>query len=131
VAVVDDDPPKAAVSVHDPVATAGRQIRRALRSLLTGWGVAADVVDDALLVVEELVANVVDHARTRFLLVVRLSGRVLRVAVRDCGGGFPQVRPFDPHALRGRELQVVAKLADRWGCEPHEGGKTVWVDLAT
>jgi len=129
--VVDDGPPRAAVSVHEPVATAGRQIRRALRALLTGWGVAADVVDDALLVVEELVANVVDHARTRFQLAVELTGRVLHLSVRDCGTGFPEVHPFDPNAARGRGLQVVANLAVRWGCDPDEGGKTVWVDLAT
>ena len=128
--MVEDVPARAAVSVHEPVPTVGRQIRRTLRTVLTSWGVAADVVDDALLVVEELVANVVDHARTRFELVVQLSGRVLRVAVRDCGSGFPQVRPFDPHAARGRGLQVVATLAQRWGCDPHERGKTVWVDLA-
>ena len=128
--MVDDSPPRAAVSVHEPVATAGRQIRHALRSLLTGWEVAAEVVDDAVLVVEELVANVVDHARTRFEVVVELTGRVLRVAVRDCGSGLPQVRPFDPDAARGRGLQVVAELAVRWGCEPHPHGKTVWVDLA-
>jgi sigma-B regulation protein RsbU (phosphoserine phosphatase) len=128
--VVDDGPPRAAVSEHEPAAAAGRQIRRTLRVLLTGWGIAADLVDDALLVVEELVANVVDHARTRFQLVVQLSGRILRVSVRDGGDEFPEVRPFDPEAPRGRGLQVVTTLAVRWGCDRHEHGKTVWVDLA-
>jgi anti-sigma regulatory factor (Ser/Thr protein kinase) len=128
--VVDDAPPRAAVSVHEPVATAARQIRHTLRALLTAWGLPPDIVDDALLVVEELVANVVDHARTRFELVVQLTGRVLRVAVRDRGSGFPRMRPFDPNATRGRGLQVVTALADRWGCETDERGKTVWADLA-
>jgi anti-sigma regulatory factor (Ser/Thr protein kinase) len=127
--VADDAPPRAAVSVHEPVATAVRQIRHTLRVLLTAWGLPTDIVDDALLVVEELVANVVDHARTRFELVVQLTGRVLRVAVRDGGKGFPRVRPFDPNATRGRGLQVVTALADRWGCETDERGKTVWADL--
>jgi anti-sigma regulatory factor (Ser/Thr protein kinase) len=127
--VPDDGPPLAAVSEHEPAAAVCRQIRHTLRVLLTGWGVAADAVDDALLVVEELVANVVDHARTRFQLAVQLSGRVLRVAVRDCDGGLPQIRPFDPEAPRGRGLQVVTTLAVRWGCDRHEQGKTVWADL--
>jgi two-component sensor histidine kinase len=83
-----------------------------------------------VLVVEELVANVVDHARTRFRLVVRLTGRVLRLAVRDSAAGLPQVRPFDPYASRGRGLQVVDTVAQRWGCDRHEHGKTVWADLA-
>ena len=126
----DDGPPHTAVSEHEPAATAGRQIRHMLRALLTGWGLAADAVEDALLVVEELVANVVDHARTPFQLAVQLSGHVLRVAVRDRAGGLPELRPFDPEAPRGRGLQVVTTLAVRWGCDRHEQGKTVWVDLA-
>jgi hypothetical protein len=60
----------------------------------------------------------------------RLSGRILRVSVRDGGNEFPKVRPFDPEAPRGRGLQVVTTLAVRWGCDRHEHGKTVWVDLA-
>jgi anti-sigma regulatory factor (Ser/Thr protein kinase) len=128
--VADDGPPLAAESEHEPAATACRQIRHTLRALLTTWGIAEDAVDDALLVVEELVANVVDHARTRFRLMVQLSGRILRVAVRDCAGGLPQIRPFDPEAPRGRGLQVVTTLAVRWGCDRHEQGKTVWADLA-
>ena len=128
--MVDDGPARSAVSVHEPVAAVCRQIRRALRTLLTGWGVAADAVDDALLVVEELVANVVDHARPRFQLVVRLTGSVLHVAVRDSAAGLPRVRPFDPGAARGRGLQVDATLAQQWGYDPHEHGKTIWVNLA-
>ena len=128
--MVDDAPARSAVSVHEPVATVCRQIRHSLRILLTGWGLAADIVDDALLVVEELVANVVDHARTRFQLVVRLTGSVLHVAVRDSAAGLPRVRPFDPGAARGRGLQVVATLAQQWGYDPHEHGKTIWVNLA-
>lgn len=124
------DDGRAAVSEHEPGAAAGRQIRRSLRALLSGWEIAADVIDDALLVTEELVANVVDHAPTRFQIVVRLTGHVLRVAVRDAGAGSPQLRPFDPAAARGRGLQVIDALAQRWGCEPDDSGKTVWVDLA-
>jgi phosphoserine phosphatase RsbU/P len=127
--VADDR--RAAVSEHEPGAAVGRQIRRSLRSLLTGWGMTSDVIDDALLVVEELVANVVDHAPTRFQIAVRLTGRVLRVAVHDAGSGSPQLRPLDPGAARGRGLQVIDALAQRWGCEPDGTGKTVWVDLAT
>ena len=129
--MADDDPARTAVSVPEPVAAVGRQIRRTLRVVLTGWGLAADVVEDALLVVEELVTNVVDHAHTRFQLAVRLTNHVLRVAVRDCGSGLPRVQPFDPNAARGRGLQVITAIAQQWGCDPHEGGKTVWVDLAT
>ena len=122
-------PPRSMTSMHDPVATVAGQIRRRLRALLTAWGVTAEIVDDALLVVEELVANVLDHARTRFELIVRLSGSVLHLGVHDGSPGTPQVRPFDPHADRGRGLQLVSTLAARWGCDLDGGGKTVWAEL--
>ncbi len=47
------------------------------------WHLTDDTIADALIVVEEMVANVVDHARTPFRLVVRLSGAVLHIAVHD------------------------------------------------
>ena len=122
-------PPRSMTSTHEPVATVAGQIRRRLRTLLTAWGVTAEIVDDALLVVEELVANVLDHARTRFELIVRLTGSVLHLAVHDDSPGTPQVRPFDPHADRGRGLQLVSTLAVRWGCDPDAAGKTVWAEL--
>ena len=122
-------PPRSMTSTHEPVATVAGQIRRRLRTLLTAWGVPAELVDDALLVVEELVANVLDHARTRFELIVRLSGSVLHLAVHDGSPGTPQARPFDPHADRGRGLQLGSTLAARWGCDLDGGGKTVWAEL--
>jgi len=122
-------PPRSMTSMHEPVATVAGQIRRRLRTLLTAWGVTAEIVDDALLVVEELVANVLDHARTRFELIVRLSGSVLHLGVHDGSPGTPLVRPFDPHADRGRGLQLVSTLAARWGCDMDGGGKTVWAEL--
>jgi two-component sensor histidine kinase len=116
-------------SNHEPVATVAGQIRRRLRVLLAGWGLSDDTVADALLVVEELVANVLDHARTRFQLIVRLTGSVLHLAVQDGSPGSPQIRPFDPHAGRGRGLQLVSTLAVRWGCDTEPAGKTVWAEL--
>jgi anti-sigma regulatory factor (Ser/Thr protein kinase) len=121
--------PRIASTAHHPVPAVAGQIRRYVRTLLHNWRVAADRVDDALLVVEELVANVVDHAHTRFQLLVRLSGDVLHLAVRDHSARPLELRPFDPHAARGRGLQLVSALALRWGCEQHTDGKTVWAEL--
>jgi anti-sigma regulatory factor (Ser/Thr protein kinase) len=117
-------------SAHEPAATVAGPIRRRVRALLTRWGLRAETVDDALLVVEELVANVIDHARTRFRLVVRLVGDVVHIAVRDHCLAAPHVQPFDPLAVRGRGLQLVTRLSRRWGCEQHPDGKTVWAELA-
>jgi anti-sigma regulatory factor (Ser/Thr protein kinase) len=122
--------PRLVSSSHEPVATVSPGIRRYLRVLLVNWGLDDETVEDAVVVAEELVANVVDHAHTRFALVVRLSSRVLRIAVHDGSASDPVLQPFDPHAGRGRGLQMVANLSERWGCDHHDGGKTVWADLA-
>jgi anti-sigma regulatory factor (Ser/Thr protein kinase) len=122
-------PPRLMSSTHQPVAIAATQIRHRLRTLLAAWGVRAETVDDALLVVEELVANALDHARSPFDVVVRLADGVLYVAVRDGSSRVPRLRPFDPHAVRGRGLQLVDTLSRGWGCELHADGKTVWAEL--
>jgi anti-sigma regulatory factor (Ser/Thr protein kinase) len=116
--------------VHQPAAEVGGPIRRHLRAALQQWDVPDDVAEDAVLLVSELVANVVDHARTPFRLTLRLTGRVLRVAVADGSGRLPVLRPVDLLAARGRGLQVVDAIAQRWGCQESEDGKVVWADLA-
>ena len=115
--------PRSMSSSHEPVAPVASQIRRRVRTLLAGWDVRDESIEDAL------VANVLDHARTRFRLVVRMTGEVLHIAVRDRSPREPHIQPFDPHAARGRGLQLVASLSQHWGCEHHRDGKTVWAEL--
>ncbi len=122
--------PRLVASTHPPVAAVGPGIRRYARVLLENWGLDAETVEDALLVVEELVANVVDHAHTRFELIIRLHGEVLRIAVHDESARDPEIQSYDPLAGRGRGLQLVARLSRQWGYGRHDGGKTVWADLA-
>ena len=86
--------------------------------------------DDARLVGEEVVANALDHAESPCALGGRLDDDVLHVAVRDGSAEVPRIRPFDPHARRGRGLQMVATLSRRWGWESHGDGKTMWAELA-
>ena len=49
----------------------------------------------------------------------------------DTGDAQPCVRPPDPLAVNGRGLQLLGALADSWGVEPSETGKTVWFLLGT
>ena len=113
----------------DPTITVAAPLRQRVRALLVDWGMQTDGVDDAVLVIEELTANVIDHARTRFEVVVQVVGDALYVGVRDRSATVPRVQPRDPRAIRGRGLQLVAALAQRWGCDPHPDGKTVWAQL--
>jgi anti-sigma regulatory factor (Ser/Thr protein kinase) len=94
------------------------------------WGVDEDPLHDAAMVVTELVANAVDHARTPSTLTLAFDERGLTIAVRDGNAAQgPRPRPVDPGARRGRGLQMVEALAASWGVTVHPDGKTVWAVL--
>ena len=118
------------VSFRDePIAAAATAIRRTLRAVFARWHLSDETVADALIVVEEMVANVVDHARTPFKLVVRRNGAVLPVAVRARCPQPIRVRTLDLERLRGRGLLMIAAIATRWGSSGDDTGKTVWAEL--
>ncbi|MBT2456593.1 ATP-binding protein [Streptomyces sp. ISL-86] len=107
--------------------------RAELRKALADWGLA-QIEDDALLVVSELLTNAGRHARaavgreieTRY---VRLSAGV-RIEVHDAAPGRPEVLPLDPERDCGRGLFLVAALADRWAAGERSGpGKRIWAEL--
>jgi anti-sigma regulatory factor (Ser/Thr protein kinase) len=87
---------------------------------------------DAKLLLSEVVTNSVRHAGLRegeAIEVVVDSGDVLRVEVRDGGGGFELVAPEpDPVRPSGWGLYLVEQLADRWGVEKGPP-TTVWFEL--
>lgn len=104
--------------------------RRLVRDVLRTWGAPQDP-DDAELLVTEVVANVVDHVGGDVLtLELSLAGAWLRVGVLDGSAVLPVIREMSHTAERGRGMQLVAAIADRWGCEEHRGGKRVWFDLS-
>ena len=113
----------------DPIAAAATAIRRTLRAVFAQWHLADDTVADALIVVEEMVTNVVDHARTPFRLVVRLNGAVLHIAVHDRCPQPVRLQPLDLERLRGRGLLMIGAIATRWGSNGDDTGKTVWAEL--
>jgi signal transduction histidine kinase len=84
------------------------------------------------LLVTELVANSVRHARgTPIDVTTTLGGaELVRVEVSDGGAGFdlPGEEP-DPDPLKdsGWGLFLVRKIAERWGAEPKTG--TVWFEI--
>jgi anti-sigma regulatory factor (Ser/Thr protein kinase) len=113
-----------------PVAASVPTARRIVVDLLRTWSVPHDV-DDAALLVSELVANVVDHVRgeASFTLELTVAGDWLRLSVADGSAIRPVVRELEDGAVRGRGMRLVAAIADRWGAEEHEGGKRVWLEL--
>jgi hypothetical protein len=92
---------------------------------LAAWG-AADFAEDAALVVTELAANAIVHARSAFTVILSALDDLLRISVRDA-------TPLRGNTLRAVPLHglgAVDAMASQWGVEPlGAAGKTVWVDL--
>jgi anti-sigma regulatory factor (Ser/Thr protein kinase) len=106
------------------------EARAVIRSACLAWEVEGEVADDAELVANELVANVVDHAGTPCTLTVSMNGEELLIEVRDFYPCPPlQPQPVDPSSRRGRGLQVVAAVSSRWGVTAFHDGKSVWALL--
>jgi anti-sigma regulatory factor (Ser/Thr protein kinase) len=111
--------------------TAPHAARRAIDSI--AGRIAPTVHDDVRLLVSELVANSVLHARVgsdeSLTLVLSLSERRLRVEVRDAGHGFDASLPaLDAPSKSGNGLRLVEQLADRWGVA-REARTCVWFEV--
>jgi anti-sigma regulatory factor (Ser/Thr protein kinase) len=113
----------------DPEPTVPGNARQRLAPVLAAWGLNSDHTDDALLVINELLANAVEHARTPLILRVSFTGTALRVEVRDESVAEPRLQPVDLQAARGRGLQFVEALARRWSWTADGSGKTVWAEI--
>ncbi|WSP71024.1 SpoIIE family protein phosphatase [Streptomyces sp. NBC_01236] len=137
--------------------------RRFVRGALADWAELAlpgseiiddRLIDDAVVVVSELVTNAVVHAGTDVELLCRLESRDSRDSRDNCEsretveGGLPGplvVEVSDHHPSRavrddaverpygtpeyGRGLRLVATLSEAWGITYRPGVKTVWARL--
>jgi len=105
--------------------------RAFLSRLLDGWGVAEDVIDDASLLTTELLSNAVRHGSGLITLRVEVAGGEIHVRVHDDAAGLPSVENVDASSTGGRGLFIVECVADEWGSDPDDAGKTVWFRLQT
>ncbi|MFF5111416.1 ATP-binding protein [Streptosporangium sp. NPDC000509] len=109
--------------------------RQRLCSDLQERGVYESAIDDAVLVVSELLSNALRHAHPLPSGQIRVSWRWteehVEVAVSD-GGAATEPRAGRPalSSLGGRGLGIVEYLASTWGVR-HEGDiTTVWALVA-
>lgn len=119
---------------------AAREARLFARATLLRWGMR-DVVDDALLLVSEMVSNCVRHGAPPLRLTLRLRSGLLRIAVNDGGPGVPRPRlsSVPPEGVingvhiagSGRGLTLVAAISTAWGISEYAAGpgKTMWCEL--
>ncbi|MFI6344934.1 ATP-binding protein [Streptomyces sp. NPDC050560] len=113
------------------------EARRKMRAQLRISGVPDTVVDDAVLILSELLSNACRHGRPLGDALagdgdVRAGWHVdgcgdLTVEVTD-GGGPTRPIPATPSvtARGGRGLTIIRALADEWGVRDEQGEVTVW-----
>nr|WP_234433771.1 ATP-binding protein [Streptomyces rimosus] len=126
--------------------------RRRMREELLASGVQDTVIDDAVLILSELLSNSCRYARPICTQetagsvrgatgdaapdAIRAAWRIdahgqLTISVTD-GGGPTRPQPSTPSvtAKGGRGLAIIRSLAKEWGVEDTEGEVTVWALLA-
>ena len=107
--------------------------RRHLTRFLTANSVASPVIDDAQLVVSELVANAVRHGRPTddgyLSLDWTVEANSLVLSVED-GGDQPIVqRHPDAESTGGRGLQIVDSLVRSWTVRRQSGTTVVCASI--
>jgi anti-sigma regulatory factor (Ser/Thr protein kinase) len=82
-----------------------------------------------VLMVDELAANAVIHARSSFTVRVVADVSTVRVEVEDDSPELPMLSTPDPLAAGGRGMLIVDRCATAWGVKRHpDDGKTVWFE---
>ncbi len=110
---------------------APHRARELVRALLADQ--PEDVVEVAVLLTSELVANAVTHAQGTAQVRMSASARSgrLRVYVADDDRALPILKHPSLEGDSGRGIEIVDHLASRWGveCSASEDGKSVWFEL--
>ncbi len=108
--------------------TSARKARSLIKRPLRKWGLA-ELLPAAELLVSELVTNAVRYAQGKIGLRLILEGGLV-CEVLDDSAALPRLRHPDEEDERGRGLQVVSQVAQRWGARRSLSGKVVWCELA-
>ncbi len=136
--VAQEVPTSSSMAVPHGPAGVGKARHRMRDQLRTG-GLSEAVIDDAVLILSELLSNACKHGRplgdalagdgdVRAAWRVDSRGRLV-VEVTD-GGGPTRPAPMTPSvtAHGGRGLNIITALADDWGVRDDARGEvTVWV----
>jgi GAF domain-containing protein len=115
------------VTTLPPSGRSAATARRTIEHVL-GEADLSGLLDEALLLVTELVTNAVVHAGTEIELRIETSPGGLRVEVVDRSpGSLPVIRPSPAEAREGgRGVFLLDAVANEWGTRHFSGGKSVW-----
>jgi anti-sigma regulatory factor (Ser/Thr protein kinase) len=87
-------------------------------------------LDDALLLVTEIVTNAVLHGAPPLAVAVECSEKAVEVRVRDGSVVQPRLRLVTAEDEDGRGMLLLSSVADDWGVDQlGSGGKEVWFRL--
>lgn len=104
--------------------------RRLVRAVLDA-GDRRDLLDNAELLVSEVVTNAIVHAGTVIDVHLCLGEDGLVAEVVDGSPHLPVTRHYSDLAGTGRGLRMLETLVDRWGVRRQGETKTVWFELTT
>lgn len=123
--------------VLQPERDSAAAARRFVAALAERYGLV-DIVEQVKLCTSELVTNAVLHARTELVVLVRATGNLMNVSVRDSSpvplsvGSFEageSLASGDEAHITGRGWVLVSAVANGCGVIEHDVGKTVWFEL--
>ena len=88
-------------------------VRTKLAGYLTVNRAPSNVIDNALIVVSEMIANAVSHGVPTDDGMLEISWNLKPELLELCA--------FDDDSLSGRGLSIIKKVADRWWVDSTEG----------
>ncbi|WP_225808106.1 ATP-binding protein [Streptomyces spinosus] len=117
-----------------PAVTASIAVARHwVRDCVEGFGESLrrhPVIQTAELLVSELITNAIRHGVGPPVIRLTWNGRLLRLAVSDDIDRQPRIRATANTEPGGFGMQLLERLAVRWGVIPRHPGKTVWAELS-
>lgn len=124
-----DGTPVPAVTVRVPASLDAPGFAR--RTLLERAGSVLDDdrLDDARLLISEVVTNAVRHAglssKDEIVLCIEPDGLGVRVEITDPGRGFSPTPRAAPTPAGGWGLPLLERLSDGWGVDHRDGGGSI------
>ena len=102
--------------------------REAVVRQASAWGAPVDIEVFGLLV-NEVLANAIEHGAPPIGAAVELDADRLRAEVHDSSPAMPVQRRPSAGDLDGRGVWLVDRGASAWGVERLAIGKCVWFEL--
>ena len=100
--------------------------RRFIARTLAEWAVAPTRIEAVSIVATEFLTNALVHAASEPVLELERSADAVTVRVADRSTAPPEPRAHRTDDGHGLGLRMVDSLADAWGWEHADDGKTVW-----